>query len=182
MVERWNKAINLVSHSTVAHLRTRHIADSLQLLQYAPKNLQHWVDLGSGGGFPGLVIAACLADSDPKCRVTLVESDQRKAVFLREAARNMGLETQVIAERIETAQNQKADVVSARALASLSVLLLYAQNHLVKDGIGIFPKGQSLQAEISDAEAAGWKFDAVYHTSVTDQTGNIMIVQKISRV
>ena len=181
MIQRWNKVINLVSASTLPHLRTRHVADSLQLMRYAPSQPRHWVDLGSGGGFPGLVVAACLAEISPTSRVTLIESDQRKAAFLREAARHMCVTVKVIAERIESIENQHADVLSARALAPLAGLLDHAARHLETNGRAIFPKGQDLRTEIDHAKEIGWQFDATQHTSVTDPTGTILIVQKITR-
>jgi 16S rRNA (guanine527-N7)-methyltransferase len=181
MVERWNKAINLVSTASLADLRGRHLADSVQLMQFLPQTARHWVDLGSGGGFPGLVVAACLADTLPHCGLTMIESDQRKAVFLREASRAMALKTQVIAARIQDVVPQDADVLSARALASLPVLLTYALPHLRADGAAIFPKGQGHESEIAEARRAGWNFTDTRHTSATDASGTILILRKIIR-
>lgn len=181
MVERWNKTINLVARASVPDLRHRHVADSAQIAAFLPDGATHWVDLGAGAGFPGLVVAAHLADTAPDCRVTLIEADQRKSVFLREAARAMGIQTRVMATRIEDAPNQQADVVSARALAGLPRLFILTSLHLRSGGAAIFLKGQEIISEQEDAARDGWKFDAVQHKSLTDPAGTIMIVRNLSR-
>jgi 16S rRNA (guanine527-N7)-methyltransferase len=182
MVEKWNKTINLVSPTTVAELWDRHIMDSAQLFAFLPRNALHWVDVGSGGGFPGLVVSAYFRDHAPQTRMTLIESDQRKAVFLREASRAMGLETTVLTSRVETAEAQQADVISARALAPLSRLLSLAKYHLRLDGLAIFPKGESAEKEIADAQSTGWNFDLARHKSVTDPAGVILTLRNIQLV
>ena len=102
LLKKWNPAINLVAKSTLGSAWDRHILDSAQLYTLAPPKVAHWADLGSGGGFPGLVIAALSHELDPDRRVTLVESDRRKATFLREAARQLGLSAEIRDERIES--------------------------------------------------------------------------------
>jgi 16S rRNA (guanine527-N7)-methyltransferase len=180
MVERWNKAINLVAPNTVAALQDRHIMDSAQIVSYATPDPGHWVDLGSGGGFPGLVVAAYLKETGPSSRVTLIESDQRKAVFLREASRAMGLDIAVISARVEDVSAQMADVISARALAPLPRLLGMAVRHLKSSGTAIFPKGSHLTDEMADALRAGWSFDASHHKSATDPDATILVLRNIS--
>lgn len=152
-VERWNPAVNLVSRATLPQAWTRHILDSLQLLDLAPPGVRHWVDLGSGGGFPGLVVAAAALESHPGLAVTLVEADQRKATFLRETARTLGLMARVEAARIEALPPLNADVVSARALAPLPQLWTYAERHLAPDGVGLFLKGEGHGSEVAEAQA-----------------------------
>lgn len=152
-LERWNPTVNLVSRSTLAEAWSRHVLDSLQLLALAPTGARHWVDLGSGGGFPGLVIAIAAMESHPALRVTLVESDQRKATFLRETARTLGCDVKVVAVRIEGLAPLEADVVSARALAPLPQLWAYAERHLAPEGVGLFLKGEGHGTEISEARA-----------------------------
>jgi 16S rRNA (guanine527-N7)-methyltransferase len=181
MVERWNGTINLVSPTSLPELRERHIADSLQLMSYAPSSVGRWVDLGSGGGFPGLVIAAALSEQQPLCKVTLIESDQRKATFLRQAARAMDLACEVLAQRIEQARPQAADVLSARALAPLRHLVALAQRHAHPGSTFIFPKGSRVEDEISEAQQDGWKFDHDLRKSRTDPSGRILILRNVTR-
>jgi 16S rRNA (guanine527-N7)-methyltransferase len=150
---KWQTSINLVSPRTLSEIWTRHILDSAQLLGLAPAGAQRWVDLGSGGGLPGLVIAILGADRIG-FEMILVESDQRKAAFLRTAAREVGLSrcVSVRAERIEevTATLAPADVVSARALAPLSALIALSRPLLESGAVGIFPKGETIERELTE--------------------------------
>jgi 16S rRNA (guanine527-N7)-methyltransferase len=180
MVLKWNKAINLVAAATEKDLQLRHVADSAQLIGCMPPVANHWIDIGSGGGFPGLVVAAHLKDLAPACQVTLIESDQRKAVFLREASRAMALETTVIAGRIEDVPAQNADVLSARALAPLPRLLKLAWPHLAPGATALFPKGETAESEIAEARSTGWQFDLEQHKSKTDPSGVILAMRNIS--
>ena len=150
LLVRWQATINLVSPTTLPHLWTRHIGDSLQVQAAVPK-ARHWVDLGSGGGFPGLVTAIVLAEI-PDTSVHLVESDKRKAAFLRTVSRETGVAAQIHAERIETFVPRHAaevDAVSARALAPLDQLVAHAEKFLLAGAIGVFPKGQNVQSELT---------------------------------
>jgi 16S rRNA (guanine527-N7)-methyltransferase len=178
----WQQRINLIAPSTEPKLWTRHIADSLQLLALAPQ-AKIWVDLGSGGGFPGLVIACALADK-PGARVHLVESSTKKAAFLREAARATGAPAEVHAVRIEDFVENLAmavDVVTARALAPL-VRLLAATYPLLKTGtLGLFPKGQDVDAELTEA-AKCWSIQSSLAPSLTDPKAKIVRVTGIERV
>ena len=137
----WQRTTNLIAPSTIPHLWTRHIADSLQLLEFAP-DARVWIDLGSGGGLPGLVVACALA-GEPGASVHLVESNAKKAAFLREAQRVTGSPAIVHAERIEDFAERfegKADVVTARALAPLNLLLDQSFPLLGKSrALGLFP-------------------------------------------
>ena len=175
----WQQHTNLIASSTEPALWTRHIADSLQLLRLAPQ-AQVWVDLGSGGGFPGLVIACALADR-PGARVHLVESSTKKAAFLREAARAAGAPADVHAVRIEDfVENLAApvDVVTARALAPLAGLLA-ATYPLLKTGtLGLFPKGQDVDAELTEA-AKCWSIQSSLAPSLTDPRAKIVCVTGI---
>lgn len=178
MVRRWNATINLVAQNTLADIENRHIKDSLQLLNFCPPNIQHWLDLGSGGGFPGLVVAAQLNDTQPECKVTLIEADLRKCVFLRQAIQAMNLNCDVIAQRIEALPAQHADVISARALAPLHKLLSLSARHLDAGGVCIFPKGQAAEEEINEARAQGWKFSIDELKSATDPNAKILLIRK----
>jgi len=178
----WQQRINLIAPSTEPKLWTRHIADSLQLLALAPQ-ARIWVDLGSGGGFPGLVIACALADK-PGARVHLVESSTKKAAFLREAARATGAPAQIHAVRIEDfVENltMAVDVVTARALAPL-VRLLAATYPLLKTGtLGMFPKGQDVDAELTEA-AKCWSIKSSLAPSLTDPNAKIVRVTSIEEI
>jgi len=176
----WQRRINLIAPSTEPKLWTRHIADSLQLLALAPE-AKTWVDLGSGGGFPGLAIASALADR-PGARVHLVESNAKKAAFLREAARVAGAPAHVHAVRIEDFVENFAspvDVVTARALAPLAELLTAAYPLLKSGVVGLFPKGQDVGAELTEA-AKCWSIQSTLASSLTDSKGQIVRVTGLS--
>jgi 16S rRNA (guanine527-N7)-methyltransferase len=175
----WQQRINLIAASTEPTLWTRHIADSLQLLALAPA-ARTWVDLGSGGGFPGLMIACALADT-PGARVHLVEGNAQKAAFLREAARVTGASAVVHAARIKDFIEQapsQIDIVSARALAPLDELLAAAYPLLKRGAAGLFPKGQDVGAELTRA-AKCWNIQASLVPSRTDSRSRIIIVRAI---
>jgi len=178
LLERQQR-MNLVGASTIPQLWTRHVADSLQLLRLAPE-ARVWCDLGSGAGFPGLVIACALA-GEKGVQVHLVESIAKKANFLRDAAQALGLPAIVHNQRIEdfTRANRIAfDVVTARALAPLDRLLTLA-NPLLKTGaVALFPKGQDVGAELTLASKS-WKIDAELVPSNTDPHGRIMLVRHV---
>ena len=176
----WQRRINLRAPSTEPKLWTRHIADSLQLLALAPE-AKTWVDLGSGGGFPGLAIASALADR-PGARVHLVESNAKKAAFLREAARVAGAPAHVHVVRIEDFVENFAspvDVVTARALAPLAELLTAAYPLLKSGVVGLFPKGQDVGAELTEA-AKCWSIQSTLASSLTDSKGQIVRVTGLS--
>lgn len=179
LLEKWTKKINLVAPSTLNQVWSRHFLDSAQLLKLAPQP-QRWVDLGSGGGFPGAVIAILLADQ-AGTEVTLVESDQRKASFLRSVNRELGLTFKVLAKRIEDVPSLQADVLSARALAPLGQLLTYTERHLCADGTALFLKGANAQSEITEALEC-WRFDCKTHPSITDARSTVLRVGEVSRV
>ncbi|MFN3281428.1 MAG: 16S rRNA (guanine(527)-N(7))-methyltransferase RsmG, partial [Tabrizicola sp.] len=136
------------------------------------------VDLGAGGGFPGLVVAALARELSPEMRVTLVESDLRKATFLRQAAQSLGLVVDVRAQRIESLANLHADVVSARALAPLADLIGYAVRLLRPGGTAIFPKGARFSEELTAARSA-WGFDVDTRPSLSDADAAILVIRNI---
>ena len=171
--------MNLVGPSTIRHLWTRHVADSLQLLPLAP-GARTWIDLGSGAGFPGLVLACALADTEGT-EVHLVESTRKKAGFLRESAEALGIPAIVHAERIEDfvrSSPRAFDVVTARALAPLERLLGYAIPLLKRGTVGLFPKGQDVEVELT-AASKSWKIDAELLPSKTDPGGRIVLVRRV---
>ena len=179
-LERWQRAKNLVSGTTLSEVWTRHIADSLQLFARAPE-ARRWLDLGSGGGFPGLVLGICLIETGG--RIDLVESNARKCAFLRHVARITGAPVTVHPKRIEEAIpafTGQVDVVTARALAALPHLLDWCKELLRTGTIGVFPKGQHLDAELTEA-AKYWKIQATTFPSVTDSAARILVVHEAQK-
>lgn len=178
LVRKWTPRINLIAPGTVADLETRHIADSLQLFTLAAPENQSWCDLGSGGGFPGLVVA--IAAQERVVPVTLIESDRRKAVFLQTVIRELALrDTNVLAQRIEAAPAQKAAIVSARALAPLPRLMSYVHQHLAPGGAAWLMKGARWQQEITEARTH-WRFHVEPHPSRTDPDATILHVTNLA--
>jgi 16S rRNA (guanine527-N7)-methyltransferase len=180
LLVKWNSTINLISKSTIAQIWLRHILDSMQIFNLgATANL--WADLGSGGGFPGLVVAVLAKEKAPHMQIVLVESDQRKATFLRQASQTLRLNTRVLPERIEAIAPLMADVVSARALAPLPQLCSFAALHLRVGGKAIFLKGKSAAVEI-DAAHEDWTFTLESYASVTDSGSSVLVLQGIAHV
>jgi len=176
----WRQRMNLIGASTIPTLWTRHIADSLQLLPLA-EGARTWVDLGSGAGFPGLVIACALADGPPT-RVHLVESTGKKAAFLREAVAITGAPALVHCVRIEDFTKRFAEtveVVTARALAPMETLLDLAYPLLKSGGRGLFLKGREVEQELTEA-AKSWNIEASQVPSKTNPQGRIVIVRQIA--
>lgn len=179
LLAKWNPAINLVSRSTINAVWDRHILDSAQL--YPLKPFRNWVDLGSGGGFPGVVVAVIAAELNPDAQFTLVEVDQRKATFLREAARDLAITVQVVTERIEAVAPLNADILSARALAPLDGLCGYASRHLARNGEALFPKGAGWRSEVEEARK-NWTFALDVIPSRTDPQAVVLKVKEIAHV
>jgi len=177
----WQRHTNLIGASSEPILWTRHIADSLQLLDLAP-DAKVWADLGSGAGFPGLVIACALAETSG-AKVHLVESIGKKATFLREAVAITGAPAIVHAERIAAFANhapEPIDVVTARALAPLPKLFDEVYPLLKRGATGLFPKGQDVAVELT-AAAKYWNIQHRLVSSRTDPKAQILIVRQLSR-
>ncbi|MDH3665833.1 MAG: 16S rRNA (guanine(527)-N(7))-methyltransferase RsmG [Paracoccaceae bacterium] len=178
LLRRWNPGLNLVSPASLPSVWQRHVADSLQLLPHAPDRIDRWLDLGAGAGFPGLPVAAVLAVRNPAAEVVLIESDHRKAAFLREAVRAMGLTANVLSGRIESIEPIPCDVVSARALAPLPKLcsLAYRIAAPMRSGrrpVFLFPKGKALDSELTAASAT-WHIQAERIASRTNTDAAIL--------
>ncbi|MES2433204.1 MAG: 16S rRNA (guanine(527)-N(7))-methyltransferase RsmG [Pseudomonadota bacterium] len=178
LVEKWNPAINLISKSGIAEIWNRHLIDSAQLIRHMPAEDGLWCDLGSGGGFPGIVLGILAKVSHPKTQMILVESDRRKSVFLSEASRLLDIAVNVKTQRIEDLEPQNVDVLTARALAPLSSLCGYAYRHLKPEGVAIFPKGATAAREIEDAQNL-WRFDYDAQESHTDPAALVLAVRGI---
>jgi 16S rRNA (guanine527-N7)-methyltransferase len=180
-LRKWSKAKNLVGPETLSSLWTRHVADSAQAVNCAP-NARRWVDLGSGGGLPGLIIAALIADRDGTS-VDLVESNGKKCAFLRSAVRKMGVPAKVHCDRIEqffAKWDEPVDVVTARALAPLEKLLEMAEPLLARGAITVFHKGQDVERELTQA-ATCWKFSYKLVPSRTQPGSALVIVDDCVR-
>jgi len=176
----WQRTTNLIAPSTTSEIWTRHIADSLQLLDLAPK-AQIWIDIGSGAGLPGLAIACALA---PPAVVHLVESNAKKAAFLREAIRATGAPAQVHARRIEDFVEDfqgRADVVTARAVAPLETLAGYVAPFVERGAQALLLKGQDVAGELTTA-AKYWRIEADLVPSKTDSRARIVVVRRVSRI
>ena len=178
LLEKWQSAINLISPATLAAAKTRHFDDSLQLLSLIPPSAQTLYDLGSGAGFPGLVLAL----ARPDMAVTLVESDLKKCSFLSTVSRETGIGATIANERIEAATKTRPapDVITARALAALPSLLglvapWVAQNPAITL---IFPKGAQAAAE-QDAARKNWAFDVAEYQSATDASARVLVLTNI---
>jgi 16S rRNA (guanine527-N7)-methyltransferase len=171
----WQGVVNLVGRRSLADLWRRHMLDSAQLLPLAP-GARSWLDLGSGGGFPGLVLAILGAPE-----VHLIESDQRKCAFLREAARVSGATVTVHEGRIEAIAPWPVDVVVARACAPLTRLLGYAAPFVAPHTLCLFLKGQDVEKELTEATRY-WNMEVERQKSASSPEGTILSLRKVSRV
>lgn len=179
LLRKWNPKINLVAPSTLDDLWTRHFTDSAQLWELRPKGAKTWLDLGSGAGFPGLVIAILAAELEPELTVTLVESDARKATFMRTVTQSTGILVKVLTTRIETLSPSRWDVISARGLAPLPRLLALIQPNFSPSTTALLPKGATAENELAEA-LAFWRFSVQKVPSRTDPRGLILKIGDLS--
>ena len=189
LLRQWQKAVNLVAPSTLDAIWHRHFADSAQVVRLAPQ-ARSWVDLGSGAGFPGLVVAILLAEAPSPClvgegtrpKITLIESDSRKCAFLREVARKTGITVDILSTRIEQAAThtslESPEVVSARALAPLDRLLGLSAPLFTPSTVGVFLKGRDAVAEVETA-AKAWTFAVEMVPSITEATGRVVVIRDL---
>lgn len=171
---KWNAKINLIGPATEAHICKRHLEDSAQLVSLIPKTAETLVDLGSGAGLPGMVIAI----HRPELSVTLVERDQRKAAFLTEVKSRLSIENVTIVNADITMLSNSYDVVTARALASLAELLAFAKPLLKPESLGLFLKGVGAEKEIEEARQ-DWVFEYTQKPSATQEGASIVTVTKL---
>lgn len=179
LLQHWNKRINLIGRGNDDDPWNRHIIDSAQLMNYWHE-AESWIDLGSGGGLPGLVCAIIAKESHPELRFTLVESDQRKSIFLSQAAHHLDLKIDVRRTRIDSMPVEQFDVISARALAPLSKLLGYSEKFVHPGSILVFLKGQQACHELTQA-SEDWHIDAETFSSLSDPTGKVFRITKLQR-
>ena len=168
LLEKWQRRINLVANSTMVDVWQRHILDSAQLIKFYPPNTKKILDVGSGAGFPGLVLAIM-----GNVEVDLVESDQRKAIFLSTVIRSLGLPAKVHNQRIETLPNLAPDVITARALAPVSKLMKLIENQVSLDTVCLFLKGASVEDELTELQTSSTMV-AVNHPSLSGANGVVL--------
>ncbi len=179
LVSKWSGSINLISHGDQNKVWLRHIRDSMQIYPLLPNKLDSYADFGTGGGFPGLVLAILLDGGGRRTEVHLVESDKRKSAFLRNANRELGLKVSVYDSRIENVTLPRIDVVTARALAPLDTLLKLASAHINKSTICIFPKGRAWKKDVEYARKQ-WNFELKVIKSKTQAGAVILKMGSIS--
>ncbi len=181
LVLKWQPAQNLIAPSTIPDIWTRHVVDSLQT-QWSFPEAKIWVDIGSGAGFPGVVTAILLAD-DADAHVHMIESNQRKAAFLRTALRETDSRGTVHPGRIESVAKEwshgPVDGVSARALANLDLLLRLSEPFTATGAKAVFHKGQDFQREVNEASDS-WAFDLVEKESLVDPVSRMLLLSNIS--
>jgi len=176
LLEDWNARHNLVSSASLVDLWNRHIWDSAQLVRYIPESARTLADLGSGAGFPGLVLAELLRG---RVQVTLFEATTKKCRFLEAVRDRLDLDTVIRNERMEAAAPQAFDVVTARACAPLDKLLAYAQKFLGPESMCLFLKGQNVGAELTQARNS-WKMEVLQHQSLTDPSGTVLEIRELA--
>ncbi|MEL6806242.1 MAG: 16S rRNA (guanine(527)-N(7))-methyltransferase RsmG [Pseudomonadota bacterium] len=178
LLRKWTSKINLVSKASENDLEIRHIWDSAQIYEAQQGS---WLDFGSGGGLPGVVVGVLASGEGHENPLTLVESDQRKATFLRTCARELDVPIFVSAQRVESLAPHCAHTISARALASLDALLGLAAPHLADAGTCVFMKGEAWAQEL-DVAKRNWRFSCEATPSKTNEKAAILRIKDIERV
>lgn len=177
----WQSKINLISKNSLQDVWKRHIADSAQLFNLIPPNANNLLDIGSGAGFPGMVLAIISSEKTPYLKITLTESVTKKTLFLNHVKNLLLLDnTDILNDRVEKIKNKKFSVITARAVTALSDLLEYAHPLLDENGICIFPKGKTYQEEITQAQKQ-WKFSLKTIDSQTSEEGKILVINKLTK-
>lgn len=178
LLETWQKKINLISPQSILHAWERHFKDSLQLLNYIPQKKASLIDLGSGAGFPGMVLGIALSEV---LEVTLIESDRKKCIFLESVSRETQTKLRILNSRIENRQDIQGDIITARGLAPLSLLFEYAFPLMKKTSFCLFQKGKNVESEIEMAKKK-WKFSLEIFPSLTDSTASILKIEHLKRI
>lgn len=180
MLNDWQQRFNLVSKTTLEDAWNRHFLDSAQLFSYIPNNAKTMYDFGSGAGFPGMVIAVLASEKLPNLRINLVESITKKTVYLNAVKEKLGLDVTIYNDRIEKLPIEKADIITSRALASLSELLEYSYRFCHKDTVCLFPKGKKYSEELADAHKK-WHFKCEIIPSQQCDEGRILKITNINK-
>ena len=175
---KWNEKINLVSKNTLVGIWERHFLDSGQIIKHVEASGKRWVDVGSGAGFPGLVVALLLRDRKIDCDLVLVEKNPKKGFFLNEVIRKLNLNVEVVNDNIYTLKRMNADILTARAFSELNKLIEIAFRHRKKEGICLFLKGENYRVEL-DKTLNYWFFEYDIVDSLSSSSGKIIRVKKI---
>ena len=178
LLSKWNKKINLVSKNSLRDIWERHFLDSGQIINHVEASGKRWVDLGSGAGFPGLVVALLLRDRKIDCDIILVEKNLKKVFFLKEVVRKLDLNVKVLNKNIRTIEPLNADILSARAFSELNELIEIGYNHRKESGICLFLKGENYRWEL-DKTLNYWFFDYDVLDSLSSNSGKIIRVKNI---
>ena len=178
LLSKWNEKINLVSKNTLVDIWGRHFLDSGQIIKHVEASGKRWVDVGSGAGFPGLVVALLLRDRKIDCDLVLVEKNLKKGFFLSEVIRKLKLSVKVVNDNIDTLEPLNADILTARAFSELKNLIEIAFRHRKKEGICLFLKGENYRIEL-DKTLNYWFFDYDIVDSLSSSSGKIIRVKKI---
>ena len=148
----WQKHVNLISKNTIPELEKRHILDSAQLWKYIPDSSKTLTDVGSGGGFPGIVLGILNKQAGFPLKITLIESDSKKVIFLREVNRELRLNLNILLERVEKVENLKSDVVTARAFSELNQIFMLCKKIVSRETIWLLPKGKGYKKEVENCQ------------------------------
>lgn len=170
----WQKSVNLISPSTIETVWTRHVLDSAQLFPFIPKTARCLVDMGSGAGFPGVVLACLMKQEQRKTHVVLIESDLKKSLFLKEVIRRLNLNAEVLTQRLETVSMPQVDVVTARALSPLKQLFYLGKGFIQPDTLCLFLKGEHVDREIEEMPSLNC---IKKEKSITNSKGCILIIK-----
>ena len=174
----WQSKMNLVSRSSLEDAWNRHFVDSMQLFKYIPLSAQTLIDFGSGAGFPGMVLAIMAKEKTPYLKITLVESIKKKTLYLNEVSQKTATPVNIINDRIENLKNTKFDVITSRAMSSLSDLLAYAYPFCQENTVCIFPKGKNYALELAEAHQK-WHFKCRIEPSDVSDEGKILLITAI---
>ena len=181
ILKEWNSRMNLVSKNSLEDVWQRYILDSLQLIEYLPHNLQHLVDIGSGAGFPGIVLAIVMMEKFPAAKITLVESITKKTVYLNDVCQKLGLEnTDVINNRVENIVFKDVDVVTARAVAALDVLCGYAYKIIGIKGSALWLKGKTYEQE-HEVARKNWHYAMKIYPNRYSDDGVVMELRDLRK-
>ena len=178
LLKRWNPRINLVSTRDIERVWERHIVDSAQIYPHLAGHDGVWVDIGSGGGFPGIVTAIIATEENPSADVHLIESDQRKCAFLRQVAREIALPITVHAKRVEATETKNVSIITARAFASVTKILDMTTGLRSEMTKYLLLKGRTYESELTEAEQS-WKLKVETIPSRTDPEGTILALTEV---
>lgn len=180
-LHEWQQKFNLVSNASLENAWERHFLDSVQLYNLIPENAKTLVDFGSGAGFPGMVLAIMAFEKTPYLKVSLIESITKKTVYLNEVKNITGINVEIINNRVENIKTNPVDVITSRAMCSLTELMTYTQKFAGPKTVCIFPKGKKYLEEVAEAHKQ-WQFSYQVVPSEQSEEGVILVITKISKI